>query len=220
MNKMKTPMLIYRWLTGFIGIGLALFVLNGCSAHIRPQPKFTWPEMAESKISGKFALYLSPKAVKSVARSVSTDEFKHRDLKIGEAAAKLVHQACLAVFQDVVVFDKLPDTEQLKSAGFRGILKLDSILTIINMPSSSLKGDSAIYTDMSIRLGLNCSAEDFLIKQEIPSTFGPDGQYGKKFSGKEIKSIDKILKDLTERILKESGANLAQSLANIYGARP
>lgn len=216
---MKMPKFIYRRLVGFIGTGLALFVLNGCSAHIRPQPNYTWPEMVDSKISTKFALYISPKAAKSVARSVPTDELKHRDLKIGEATAKLVHQACLSVFQEVVVFDKMPDTEKLKNSGFRGILKLDSILTIINMPNSSLIGDSTIYTDMSIRLGLNCSAEDFLIKQEIPSTFGPDGQYGKKFSGKEIKAIDKILKDLTERILKESGANLAQSLVNIYGAR-
>jgi hypothetical protein len=219
MNGMKMPMFINRWLTGLIGSAFVLFVMNGCSAHIRPKPNFIWPEMADSKISGKLALFISPHAEKAVTKSLPGDEFKHNDLMIGQATARLVHQVCLSVFQDVVVFDKMPDTQQLKDAGFRGILKLDSIATIINMPKSSLMGDSAIYTDMSIRLGLNCSAEDFLIKQEIPSTFGPDGQYGKKFSGKEIKAIDKILKDLSERILKESGANLAQSLANIYGAR-
>jgi hypothetical protein len=204
-------------LFGIIGISL---LLVGCSTHIRPQPKFVWSEMADSKIAGKLALYISPVAAQSVAKSSPADEFQHKDLMIGRATAELVRQACLSAFQKVVVFDKLPDSEKLKNSGFRGIFKVDSILTIINMPQSSNKGDSISYSDISIRLGIYCSADDFLIKQDIPSSFGPDGQYGKRISGDDIKRIDEVLKDLSERILKESGTNIAQSLVNIYGARP
>lgn len=200
-------------------IGLIIFIVAGCSAHIRPKPDFTWPEMADSKINGKIAVYISPVAAKTIAQSLPDDEFRHKDLLIGEAVAKLTHQACLAAFQEVVILKKLPETEQLKAAGFRGIFKLDSILTIVNMPTSSARDDTIAYTDMSIRLGINCSAEDFLIKQDIPPTFGPDGQYGKRMNHNDIKAIDKILRDLSERILKESGTVMAQSLVNIYGAR-
>lgn len=209
-----------RLLIGLIGVGIVSYIFIGCSAHIRPQPKFSWPEMADSKISGKLALYISPAVAKSIARPLPADDLKHKDLIIGPAAAKLVQQACISVFQEVIIFDKLPNIEQLKTAGFRGIFRLDSIITIINMPRSSINGDSTVYTDISVRLGLSCSAEDFLIKRDVPPVFGPDGQYGKKFNRKEINAIDKILKDLSERILKESGQNIAQSLVNIYGARP
>jgi hypothetical protein len=36
----------------------------------------------------------------------------------------------------------------------------------------------------------------------------------------DLKNINGIIKELTNRILKESGKNLGESLVNIFGARP
>jgi hypothetical protein len=202
-----------------IFLGLLVILLSGCSAHIRPKSAFNWPEMADSKISGKLAIYISPEVTGKVAKSNPASKYHHNNLMIGAAAAKLTEQACQSVFQNVVIIKQLPVNADLKAAGFRGVLKLDSIIAEIVMPSDSIQGDSISYTDMSIRLGLNYSTEDFLIDQVLPPSFGPDGQYGKKISSKDIKNLNTPLKEITNRILIESGKILAQSLVNIYGAR-
>jgi hypothetical protein len=195
-------------------------LLAGCASHIRPKPEFSWPDMADSKIAGKLAVFISPETAKTIVKSDPSAEFHHNDLLIGSGAVKLTEEVCLAVFAQAEIFNKRPGDEFLKNAGYRGLLSLDSITTNITLPTKSGQNDSSALSDMSIRLGLNYSAVDFLIKQDIPPSFGPDGQYGKKMKPDDLKNINKGLKELTNRILKESGTNLAQSLVNIFGARP
>jgi hypothetical protein len=202
-----------------IFLGLLSALIAGCAAHIRPNPNFTWPEMADSKVSGKLAVYITPNAADKIVKNDPASEFHHSDLLIGQAAVKLTEQACLSVFDSVEILKQLPDIAKLKAAGYRGVIKLDSIITEITLPTKSAEGDSVSFSDISIRLGLSYSAEDFLIDQMLPPSFGPDGQYGKKMNQQDMKKLDGVLKDITGRILDESGKILAQSLVNIYGAR-
>jgi hypothetical protein len=210
---------LFKIFGNIVALGLLFQLLTGCSAHIKPNSSFAWPEMADSKIPGKLAIFIAPGAAQKVIKSNPASKFSHHDLLIGEAAAKLTRSACLSVFQAVVVFKEKPDYSSLKTAGFRGIIQLDSITAEVTLPTQSQIGDSISYSDLSIRLGLNYSTEDFLIDHELPPSFGPDGQYGKKMSAEEMKKLDKPLKEITNRILNESGKILAQSIVNIYGAR-
>jgi len=212
----RNPLVVLKLPT----VGL-VSLLIACSAHIRPNPQYSWPDMASSKISGKLAVYIPREKLASVVKSESTPgRLKHKPLAIGAGAKIMTQQAVTAVFDNADYFDKIPDEKNLKNLGYRGLLVLDSINILLNMPAvDSLVGDSLNISDMSIRVGIVYTAHDYLIQLAEPVKFGPDGQVGKRMHRADLKKIDIVLKDITDRILKENADYLAKSLIQIYGAR-
>jgi hypothetical protein len=205
---------------GLLGLGLISLLVYGCAAHIKPKPDFKWPEMAGSVIPSKLAIYIPSKQDNmSVKADPAAECCPHKELLIGKGATALTKEVCLAVFKEAILFDKKPSEDFLKNNGFRGLLTLDSIKVMINMPIKTIKGDSVSISDMSIRMGIDYSAIDFLIKQDSLTAFGPDIQVGKPMKAGDLKKIDKTLEDLANRTLDESGKYLAQALVDIYGAR-
>jgi hypothetical protein len=216
LNRKYAPLFIQ----GFFATILIALLGFGCAGHIRPKPDYAWPEMATNKIPGKLAIYIPPNQAKMIIKAdPSAPCCPHKNLLIGKGASELTKEACLAIFNEAIIFDKKPTEEYLKNKGFRGLLTLDSIKVTLNMPTITGQGDSAIVSDLSLRLGIDYQAKDLLIKQDSLGTFGPDGQVGKKMTPADLKQTNTIIENITNRALKESGTYLAQSLANIFGAR-
>jgi hypothetical protein len=203
-----------------VALGL-LIIFCGCASHIKPQSKFTIPELATSKIAGKLAIYaplkIAQKVIKSEQQVVSP---KHKALLIGKGVLQMTCKVVSQVFYEFEVFDRQPTEDYLKANGFRGLLQLDDIVAQLRLPSVDYNKPGELGKhDIGIRVNIVYSAIDFTAKQDARRTFGPDNEATKILKSGDNSNINLVIKNVTNRVLDDNAIYLAQMLINMYGAR-
>ena len=209
---MKTKLLFF---------GLILIVLTSCSPpYILPQPDYSWPEMASSKIGDSLGIYIPPENLYLTYVSKNQDPCcDHKDIKLGQAAFKAINSSSQAVFSNVIMLGEKPSDTYIKSLNLRGLLHVKDIsiaVEFIPHIDNHINSDKIDQYDVVLTLNMNFSAIDFLLSDirefNLKITTNSDDSISER-------SVNGLLKKLSQTALEQMADQLAHKLITIYGAR-
>ena len=181
-----------------------------------PRSKFVWPEMAQSKITGKLAIYIPPDKLSMVYKGNG-----HKPILIGKGISEMAQRAAAAVFNSTIILENAPSDEYLKANDFRGLLVLDSIIVdlILSDTLQNKEMEGQKKAEVGMRIKAVFTASDFLIPNNGPRPVAPDNQVTKYIKEGDKTSTDEIIQDVASKTLDQMATQSAKVLAYFYGAR-
>lgn len=202
-----------------------LLCIAGCAPqYIVPQPEFTWPEMATSKIGDSLGIYIPIDNLNLIYKPVTSQPCCiHKDIHIGEGASRAVLSASQAVFSYALMLGDRPNDTYIKSLNLRGLLHLKDITAVCEfLPhiEDHFDNDKNVRKpdkyNILITINLNFSAIDFTLDDIHEFSISVKTESERPVSKRRINNQ---LRKLSKTALEQAADYLARKLVNLYGAR-
>ena len=200
---------------------LLLAFIAGCGGrYIKPQPQYSWPEMAASQIVGSLGIYLDKDKLHLRYNSPAADDCcKHRAVMVGDGLLKAAKQAAEATFNRAIVLEGEPTDTYIKSLDLRGLLHLnDAYFDVEFIPHVDKEhGANKIYSyTIKISLDMKLTAIDFPLSDIRGLTVEASATSSEPVPRHRV---NKALQKLVDELFRTAASNLAHELVNFYGAK-
>gem|GEM_PF-5846025 len=192
---------------------LAPLLAVACAGYIMPRPSFYWPDMAQSKITGK-GVFVVSKNVSSKVVEVGAELSPpaKKQVLLGKGIRQLLADVGNTVFEKSEIYDGIrPQTG--KSKGLRCLLRLEEADCRMRTLQSS-EGAPVIQCAVSIKVVF----EDYAVGRIGSRVIELSGLSSIARAGND-KKLDSEIKKAVGESLNDLGRKLAAEIVNAYGAR-
>ncbi len=217
-NKTLINLIMRRLL--LVALILVLLVSCGRRGYIDPDPKFAWPEMISSQISGKIGINIPENILNQQYKAPDNiDCCEHKNVHLGRGLLEGSKQAAYSVFSDVVVLKSKPDDTYIKSLELRGLLNFkDAEMVVEFLPfiEQEYGSDKVYMYDIKLSLNAEITAIDFMLSDIRGFTINVEYE---SIEPVPRHRINAALEPLADRLFELAADHLAKQIVTIYGAR-
>jgi len=199
---------------------VAVLILHCGKQYIKPDPKYSYPEMEQSLIADSLGVYFSGDNLSFKIDFDNNNECcRHKSVLLGEGLQRAVGKSVEAVFRQSAMLPQRANDTVIKAMDLRGLLHVKKISGAIefaaNIDSGDNRNSGEEYT-IIMTVIVNFSAIDFRLsdirefslEQEVAAAIPVTAR-----------NVNDELEDLSNQTLEKLADALARELIKIYGAR-
>ncbi len=192
---------------------MAPLLAVACAGYIMPRPSFYWPDMAQSKLTGKGVFVISRNvSSKIVMVGAELSPPAKKQVLLGKGIRRLLAEVASNVFEKSEVYDGYPPRID-KTKGLRCLLEVEEAGCQVRSALSS-EGRPVIDCAIAIRVAFKDYAGGGIGSRVIELS----GLSSITHAGND-KKLDSEIEKAVGQSMSDLGRKLASEIVNAYGAR-